>query len=85
MACYVYILESETDGTYYVGASEDPWKRLEKHNLPHKGFTGSKRPWKIVYLEKFPDRSGALRREKFIKAQKSRVFIQGLIEGQNQK
>ncbi|MFC4871009.1 GIY-YIG nuclease family protein [Negadavirga shengliensis] len=79
MEYFVYILESEVDGTYYVGVSEDPDKRLKKHNLPHKGFTGRKRPWKIVYVEKFPGKTQALNREKFIKAQKSRVFIQSLI------
>ncbi len=80
MECFVYILESEMDATYYVGVSEDPLKRLEKHNLPHKGFTGRKQPWKIVYVEQHSNRSEALKREKFIKAQKSRSFIQSLIK-----
>ena len=49
MAYYIYILQSETDGTYYLGSSQDPEKRLEKHNAPHHGYTGRKQPWKLVY------------------------------------
>ncbi|MFC0263269.1 GIY-YIG nuclease family protein [Fontibacter flavus] len=48
MSYFVYIIESEIDGTFYIGISSDPKRRLEKHNLPHKGFTSRKRPWKLV-------------------------------------
>ncbi|WP_130276580.1 GIY-YIG nuclease family protein [Cecembia calidifontis] len=36
MIHFVYIIESEADGTFYIGVSSDPEKRLGKHNLPHK-------------------------------------------------
>ncbi|RZS97737.1 GIY-YIG nuclease family protein [Cecembia calidifontis] len=81
MIHFVYIIESEADGTFYIGVSSDPEKRLERHNLPHKGFTSRKRPWKLVYKEKFCDKSEALKRERFLKGQKSRQFLLSLING----
>jgi putative endonuclease len=45
----VYILQSEMDGSYYVGSSADPVDRLAKHNRPHKGYTASKQPWKLGF------------------------------------
>jgi hypothetical protein len=53
MPYFVYIIQSELDGTYYLGASQNPVARLEKHNRPHKGFTARKQPWKLVYTETF--------------------------------
>ena len=78
MAYYTYILESEMDGTYYIGSSRDPEKRLEKHNQPHHGYTGRKQPWKLVYTEPYGTKSEALRREIFLKRQKNRDLISDL-------
>ncbi len=80
MEYFTYIIQSEIDGTFYVGASADPIKRLQKHNAPHPGFTARKQPWKLVYTEKSDSKSEALKRERFIKKQKSRKFILSLIE-----
>jgi putative endonuclease len=79
MSYFVYIIQSELDGTYYIGASQDPYGRLEKHNRPHKGFTGRKQPWKLVYTEQFETKTEALKRENFLKKQKSREFFASLI------
>ena len=75
MEYFVYILKSNLDQSFYVGYFSDPTKRLEKHNSSHKGFTGKKQPWEIVYMERFPTKSDAKKRENFIKGQKSIHFI----------
>jgi putative endonuclease len=75
MGCFVYIIQSQSDGSFYIGCSSD----LRKHNAPHKGFTARRRPWKIVYTEELPDKASALKREAFLKAQKSRDFLLRLI------
>ncbi|WP_035805607.1 GIY-YIG nuclease family protein [Lunatimonas lonarensis] len=79
MAHFVYILQSEKDGTFYIGESKDPLGRLEKHNRQHKGYTARKQPWKIVHTEEFGSRFEAKKREEYLKKQKSREFIQQLI------
>ncbi|MBR1528897.1 MAG: GIY-YIG nuclease family protein [Oscillospiraceae bacterium] len=67
MPDYVYIAEC-ADGTLYTGWTTDPEKRIRTHNAG-KGakYTRSRRPVKLVYLEKFENKSDALRREYEIK------------------
>jgi putative endonuclease len=83
MEYFTYIIRSQIDGIFYIGSSADPLKRLEKHNAPHKGFTGKKQPWELVYTEKFDNKTAALIRENFMKKQKNRKFILALIESKN--
>ena len=42
-AYFTYILQSQKDLSYYIGSSNDPERRLEKHNKPHKGYTARKK------------------------------------------
>ncbi|OGS46216.1 MAG: hypothetical protein A2539_02945 [Elusimicrobia bacterium RIFOXYD2_FULL_34_15] len=76
---FVYILQSESDGTYYVGYSGNPEKRLLIHNSSVDSWSSRKKPWRIIYKEEFTNRSDAIIREKEIKRQKSRKFIEKLI------
>ena len=80
---YTYILQSQKDLSFYIGSSKDPEKRLIKHNKPHKGYTARKQPWKLVYTEKYDTKTKALKREKFLKAQKSKVLIENLISNKS--
>lgn len=77
----VYILQSKKDESFYIGYSADPIKRLDKHNTAKKGYTASKKPWKIVYTEGFDTKTEAIKREKFLKRQKNTAFYQKLIYG----
>ena len=79
MGHFIYIIQSDKDGSFYIGSSTDPALRLRKHNAPHKGYTARKQPWRLVYTEEFPDKTTALRRERFLKEQKSRAFLLRLI------
>ena len=79
MSYYVYILESLKDGSYYIGYTSDLNRRLDMHNTSKKGYTSRKKPWKIVYSEKFEHKSESIKREKFLKRQKNRAFYEALI------
>jgi putative endonuclease len=79
METFVYIIQSQFDGSYYIGTSANPQERLMKHNRPHKGYTARKQPWKLVLKTAFENKSEALKYEKFLKKQKSKVFIENLI------
>ncbi len=67
MSNFVYILQSEKDGSFYKGYTEDVCKRLEKHNAGFSQYTSAKMPWKLVYFETMPDKKSALIREKNLK------------------
>ncbi len=57
------------DNTLYTGIATDLKRRIEEHNFSDKGakYTKARRPVKLVYSEKHPDRSSASKREYHIK------------------
>jgi len=76
----VYILYSAIKDRYYVGFTSDSLsERIRRHNTNHKGFTGKTGDWDLVYTETFALKENAMKREKEVKAWKSRKMIEKLI------
>lgn len=75
----MYILQSEKDGRYYIGSTDDLGKRLARHNSGYSRYTKNRGPFKLVYKEEFASRSNAKKREYYIKSLKSRPAIEKLI------
>ena len=67
MDYFVYIIESEKSGLLYKGYTSYPALRFEEHNNGQSRYTAGKGPWKMVYLEKMPDKRAALVRERQLK------------------
>ena len=67
MSWFVYILRCG-DGTLYTGVTDDVQRRLAAHRAG-KGakYTRGRGPLELVYTQKQPDKSAALRREVQIK------------------
>jgi len=65
---YLYILEC-SDKTLYTGITVDLRRRLSEHNNSKLGakYTLARRPLKLVYAEKFRNRSLASKEESRIK------------------
>ena len=77
---WVYIIYCKPFDRYYIGYSEDPNHRLIEHNEGINRSTKFGAPdWVLVYTESFRSRIDAMRREKAIKARKSKKYIQSLI------
>ncbi|MBN2616571.1 MAG: GIY-YIG nuclease family protein [Bacteroidales bacterium] len=78
---YIYILYSSSADKYYVGHSNDPIRRLEEHNNnPRNTFTKKFGPWEIkAFFKVHENRGDAMKIEKYIKKQKSRLFIERLL------
>lgn len=56
------------DGSYYTGSTPDIEQRLGKHNAGRGAkYTAARKPVRLVYFEKHPDRSLAAQREAAIK------------------
>lgn len=81
---YTYVLKSVNYGTRYVGSAEDTDKRLITHNAGKVRYTKGRRPWKMVYKEKFNTRSEAVKREKFFKSGQGRKFLDGMLNKKNE-
>jgi putative endonuclease len=67
MDYFVYIIQSEQSGIFYKGYTSYPTLRLEEHNNGQSRYTANKGPWKMIYLEKMPDKTAALKRERQLK------------------
>lgn len=75
-----YILYSPSADSCYIGfTGDDLAQRLRRHNTNHKGYTGKKNDWAIVYTELYPIKEEAYKREREVKQWKSRKRLQQLI------
>ncbi len=79
MPYFVYIIQSEYDGSYYIGSTNNLTDRIERHNQGRSKYTKPKRPWRLTYCEEFASRSEAQKRELEIKNRKSKDFIDNLV------
>jgi putative endonuclease len=81
MPHYVYILQSEKDGGFYIGETVNVEARLKFHNNGLQRSTRNRRPFRIILVEDYQDRTQALKREKEIKSWKGGIKFKKLIEG----
>ncbi|MDI6780446.1 MAG: GIY-YIG nuclease family protein [Bacteroidota bacterium] len=63
MNYFVYILQSELDGTLYIGQTDNLVLRFQKHNKGLVKSTRPKNPYRLVYFEEHETRAKAMRRE----------------------
>ena len=79
---YIYILYSEVLDHYYIGSTNDVARRLNEHNNPRRKtkYTAKSSDWRLVFqISAGETRSEAVLLERYIKKQKSRKFIEDLI------
>ena len=67
MEHYIYIIQSQTDNSFYKGYSMSPAMRLLQHNNKESAYTSKKTPWQLVYVERCGNKTEALKREKAVK------------------
>ncbi|OGI46193.1 hypothetical protein A2121_02295 [Candidatus Nomurabacteria bacterium GWB1_40_6] len=67
MSCYVYLIQSQIDKSYYVGISENPQKRLNEHNSGKLKITSKKKPYKITYIKEYLNYQSARKHEIWLK------------------
>ncbi len=72
---HVYLLLSEKDRHWYLGYTEDPFRRIEDHNSGKNISTRHGRPWKLIYFEAYLDKRDALGRERFLKSGSGHRFL----------
>ncbi len=79
MKGYLYILESQKNGSYYIGCSKNVDKRLKQHNSGQVKATRYKRPYKLVFKQEFDSIDIAHKAELKIKSWKRKDFIEKII------
>jgi len=76
---WVYILQSDSTGRYYVGQTHNLADRLVRHNSGRTAATRGRGPWWLIYREEQPTRQQAVACEREIKAHKSREYLATLV------
>jgi putative endonuclease len=79
-----YVLRSESRDQLYIGSTSNLEIRLPEHNNNLAPATKNRGPWRLVYSENYPDRSKAVRRERYFKTGKGRDELRRLTEGHAQ-
>ena len=80
MFYFVYVIKSK-EGFIYKGMTKDLEKRLIEHNNKTLSFwTKRGTEWKLIYSEKFPEKSEALKREKWLKTGVGREFLAKILK-----
>lgn len=77
--CYVYIIQSDFDNSYYIGHTLSIEDRVWEHNVGRTRYTKSRRPWILKYTEAYPSKGEAIKRERYLKKLKSKVYLEQLI------
>ena len=72
---YVYVLESEKDGNWYTGYTENLRSRFERHNDGKVHSTKHRLPFKLIYFEACTSQDDALKREKYLKTHYGKMYI----------
>jgi putative endonuclease len=80
--CFVYVLQSELNGLYYIGCTNNLEDRMKRHNEGRSKFTKPYRPLRLVFSKEFPSKSEAMKFEKELKAYKSREILDRMIQQQ---
>lgn len=73
----VYVLENQSDGSFYIGHTNDLERRIAQHNAGNGGRTTKMKgaTWKLIYAEAYIDKRDALAREKFLKSGSGRTYL----------
>jgi putative endonuclease len=85
MACarfWVYVLELE-GGRHYVGQTDDLERGVTEHARGRSRYTRRSKAIKLVYWEECPDRSMAVRRERFLKSGRGREWLRRTLAEQS--
>lgn len=66
----VYVIKSLKDERFYIGQTENTEERLIKHNKGLVESTKNRKPFVLIFQEKFESRKEAIHRERYLKSLK---------------
>lgn len=72
---YTYVLQSETDGNFYTGYTNDLKLRFDQHCKGNVESTRDRRPLKLIYYEACLSQEDAIRRERTLKSYNGKRFL----------
>jgi putative endonuclease len=80
---FAYIIESEVNGKFYIGQTENLEARLKRHNAGRNRSTKSGCLWRMKFWKEFQTRSEAIIAERKLKSLKKRDLVIRFVEENN--
>jgi len=80
MNYYIYVLQSEKDGLFYTGYTQDLNERLKLHNEGRVTSTKNRIPFKLIYFEGCLNQKDAVNREKYLKTSWGKRYIKARLK-----
>ena len=77
---YTYILQSNNDGKWYTGCTNDLRKRFKKHNDNSVSSTNGRGPFALIYYEASLNRVDAYAREKYLKSGMGKRYVKNRLK-----
>ena len=77
---YIYVLESEKDGSWYTGYTADLKNRIKEHNSGYTNSTKNRTPWRLIYYEACLSEDDARSREKYLKSGMGKRYIRNRLK-----
>ena len=68
------------DSDLYVGYTENPKERVQKHNKGEVNSTKKRIPFKLIYYEACLNQKDALHREKYLKTSWGKRYIKNRLK-----
>jgi len=72
---YTYVLQSDNDGKFYTGYTNDIERRFEEHNKGYVESTKDRRLFKLIYFEAYLSQKDATHTEKYLKSYHGKMFL----------
>ena len=76
----VYVIQSKSTNSLYVGYTKDFKRRLSEHNRGFARYTRHRGPWKAIFLECYLHPIDAQRREQYLKTSQGMRFIKRMLK-----
>ena len=76
---FIYVLRGRR-GFIYVGYTTDYKKRIKRHNNGEVQSTKAFKPFRLIFLEVYINKSDAKRREKYLKTSKGRTTLKAMLK-----
>ncbi|MBK8912795.1 MAG: GIY-YIG nuclease family protein [Chlorobi bacterium] len=77
---FIYIIQSQTTGRFYIGQTNNVYQRVVRHNQGGCTATRNKGPWILCAVRAFNSRAEAMAEERALKAKKSSHFLRWYIQ-----
>jgi len=77
---YTYVLQSERDGKFYPGFTQDLKLRFEQNNKGLVESTKDRRSLQLIYYQACIDKDDARKREKYLKTYRGKMFLKSRLK-----